>query len=70
MSASKKESGASGAQKKDSGAGVKGMLGGKDVYQLTVVYVDAAPFHGMQQQREQERINTQIIADLQVAVEE
>ena len=58
------------AQKKDSNAGVKGLLADKDSYQLTVVFVDGAPFHGIQQQREQEKINTQIKADLQVAVEE
>lgn len=61
-------------QKKDSGVGVQkkdqpvGPAANKDT--LTVVYVDGAPFHGMQQQREQEKINTQIKADLEVVVEE
>lgn len=58
------------SQKKDSGAGVKGLLGNKDAYKLTVVYVDGSPFHGLQQQREQEKINTQIKADLETAVDE
>jgi len=61
-------------QKKESGGGVKGLLGNKDAYQLTVVFVDGAPFHGpnvsMQQQREQEKMNVQIRKDLETAVEE
>ncbi|XP_067945661.1 mitogen-activated protein kinase kinase kinase 15-like isoform X2 [Watersipora subatra] len=55
------------AQKKDSSGGVKGLLDNKEPYTFTVVYVDGAPF---QQQREQEKINKQIKADLQVAVDE
>lgn len=55
--------------KKESGVGVKGMLGvgTKEAYQLTVVFVDGAPYNGIP---DQQKMNTQIVADLQTAIEE
>lgn len=56
--------------KKDSGAGVqKGMLGvgTKEAYQLTVVFVEGAPYNGIP---DQQKMNQQIVLDLQTAVEE
>lgn len=66
MSAGKKDSGAGGG-----GAGVKGMLGvgtnTKEAYQLTVVFVEGAPYNGIP---DQQKMNQQILTDLQTAVEE